>query len=203
MARSVSVSNVVCVKHDASHPAGSGHGDDFVLVTRLCRGDPDAFAAIIRQHLDTVTRFAAYLAGSRDAADDVVQSVFVQLWEQRTALDPTRPIKPYLFRAVHNRALDERKSEHVRERHRTAVQTAAESGSLPSAVPSPENVVLMETDISSALVQLPERRQTAVRLRFEAQMTHAEIGDVMGVSAPAAMQLVLRGIEDIRRILGV
>lgn len=174
--------------------------EDRSLVGRLQAGDPAAFAAIVARYTERLSRFAFYIVGSRDAADDVVQQVWVQLWERRTTLEPDQ-LTPYLFRAVRNRALNEQSAAAVRERFRANVQAEAATGTIAAAVPSPENEVLTTAVVQAAVEQLSERRRFAIRLRLEEELTHGEIADILGVSAVAAQRLVARAIADLREIL--
>jgi RNA polymerase sigma-70 factor (ECF subfamily) len=185
--------------HGAVEPDGSLHAER-ALVRRLREGDPEAFAMLIARYTNQLARFAFYIVGSRDGADDIVQQVWTHLWEQRAMLDPER-FKPYLFRAVRNRALDEQSATYVRERYRTNVLAEATAGTLANAVPSPEETVLTKAVVQAAIEQLPERRRLAIRLRFEEEMSHAEIADVLGVSSVAAQRLVSRAMADLREII--
>lgn len=173
------------------------------LIAQIRANDTNAFATLVDQYLDRVTRFATSIIGARDPAEDIVQSVFVQLWDQRASLDPDRPFKPYLYRIVRNRALDERKAITVRATYRAGVQADAIAGTIDASTPSPESAILTAAAIEAAVQQLPARRQQAIRLRFESQLSHAEIGEVLEISPQAAMQLVLRAIDDLRKKFGV
>lgn len=167
------------------------------LVAQLCQGDARAFAAIMERYMARLILFAHRMVGTRDLAEDIVQNVFIQVWERRTTIDPARPIKSYLFRAVQNRALNERKAARVRDQYRQWVQEAAEAGIISGIIPSPEGDILTATAVWSAMAQLPERRRLALQLRLE-ELTHAEIGEVLGLSPLAAQSLVARAIASLR-----
>lgn len=175
--------------------------EERALILRVRDGDTQAFAKLVQQHMNRVTRLAYHLVGSHDVAEDVAQTVFVQLWDHRDRLDPDRPLRPYLLRAVHNRALDERKAEGVRARYRVQVQGEALAGSIGAAVPSPESGVLTTTTVQAALRRLSERRRLALRLWFEESLTHEEIAAVLGVSLQATDRLIRRALAEIREIL--
>jgi len=96
---------------------------------------------------------------------------------------------------VHNRALDERKAAAVRSRFRDAGIAGT------SVEPSPEERILAKAVVWTAVDQLSERRRLAVRLRFTEQMTHTEIGQVLGISPLAARLLVTRALSELRTIL--
>ena len=174
--------------------------EERALVGRLQAGDPDAFAAIVARYAERLTRFAFYIVGSHDAADDVVQQVWVQLWERRAIVEPDQ-LTPYLYRAVRNRALNEQSASAVRERFRANVQAEAATGTATAAVPSPEDAVLTIAVVQAAVDRLSDRRRLAIRLRLEEELTHAEIAEILGVSAVAAQRLVARAIADLREIL--
>lgn len=174
---------------------------DQALVARVRQGDPDAIAILMRQYAGRLVRFASYMVGSRDTAEDIVQQVFVKLWERRAMLDSDVRVKSYLFRAVRNRVLDEQGSETVRSRYRTIIQGEVIAGIIPAMVSSPEEGVLTNATIQAALNRLPERRRLALKLRLEQQMTHAEIADILGVSVVAAKRFVARAVGDLRKIL--
>ena len=95
-----------------SEDADTGAPTDAELVIRLRARDAQAFATLFEVYFEALTRFAYYMLGSRDMAKDVVQDVFVRIWERPEAkLDPRRPVKQYLYTSVRNRVLDERKRE--------------------------------------------------------------------------------------------
>ncbi len=188
---------------------GSGHEDHSViaqeraLLNRVREGDGHAFTELVTQYLDTVTRFAFYLIGSYDAAEDLAQSVFVSLWERRNALDEVQSLKSYLFRSIRNRAFDEQKSNLVRERYRAAVHAEVESGTLEGSVANLEDSMLTTATVQAAISELPERRQLVLRLRIEDELTHAEIGEILDISPQAAQVLAGRALADLRKKLRV
>ena len=132
-------------------------------------------------------------------AKDVVQEVFVRIWEHPDTFAPTRSLKQYLYTAVRNRALDERKYESVRTRHQEATRAAAEADPSVGGMPSQEDTILNEATFQAALGKLSSRRQEVVRLRIKEQLTHAEIGQILGISTVAASQLILRALADLRK----
>lgn len=171
------------------------------LLARLVQGDSEAFAALVDRHLNRVTKFAVYLTGSDDMAEDIAQAVFIQLWERRATVDPNRPLRPYLLRAAHNRVIDEQRAGAVRQKYHEYVRASAIAGSIRAAVPSPESGILATATVHEAIRHLSERRQLALRLWFEEEMTAAEIADTLSISPTAADRLVRRALAELRQIL--
>jgi RNA polymerase sigma-70 factor (ECF subfamily) len=188
------------VEPDPSH-ADESRARERALIERVRNDDGDAFAMLVTEHLPRLTRFATYLLGSADAAEDCVQMVFVHLWKRRHELDVDRPLRPYLLRAVQNRSLNEHRAETVRMKYRNRIQVHAAAGTLATNVPSPEEQILTEAMVQAALAQLPERRQLALRLRLEEGLTDHEVADTLGISLMATDRLIRRALANLRDIL--
>lgn len=176
-------------------------GSESALVARVRQGDTEAFRVLVERYMDSVTRFAFYIVHSHDSADDIAQNVFVGMWKHRENLDPTRPLKSYLFRAARNSALNEKKYNAVRNAYMEQVQAEQASGSTISFEPSPEGFILSTSAVQQALEQLSDRRRLALRLRLEDEMTHAEIAEVLDLSYEAAKRLVGRALAELQKIL--
>jgi RNA polymerase sigma-70 factor (ECF subfamily) len=176
---------------------------DAELVVRLQAQDARAFEILFGRYFEALVRFAFYRLGSRDAAKDVVQDIFVHIWEHPESFIPLRSLKQYLYSAVRHHALDVWKHDAVRARHYEATLASIEANPSSVMAPSAESVILDKATIDVAMSRLSPRRQEAVRLRFEEQLTHAEIGQVLGISKDAAERLVHRALDDLQKILNV
>lgn len=181
--------------HDDALDVTSEHA----LLARIQAGDTDAFRIVVETYIGRITEFAAAMVRSNDVADDVVQRVFVWMWEHRETLDLKGRLKPYLFRAVRNRILDHRKAEAIRFRYQ--VDEQVQVGGENAATPSPEEAILTADMVRAALGLLSERREQAIRLRLFDDLTHTEIAEILGVTPEASAQLVSRGLTDLKRIL--
>lgn len=184
-------------------PTDAGIPTDVDLVLALRARDAKAFAALFERYFEPLVRFGYHLLGSRDAAKDAVQDIFVRVWERPELLDPSRSLKQYLYTAVRNRALDERKREVVRSRHHQETLAIASDDREMLETPSPENAVLSAATLQAAMEQLPERRREVVRLRMQEQLTYEEIAKILDTSPVAAERLVFRALADLRKILRV
>lgn len=175
--------------------------DDAALIARIRMGDEAAFGTLLHAYFQRLTRFACVVGGASDLADDVVQTIFTELWVNRAALPPIHFVSSYLFRLVRNRAVDERRARRIRVRHWEQMEAAAAIA--PITVVSPEGMILEHAALEAALRRLSEQRQLALRLRYIDQLTHEEIGEVLEISTDAAKKLVSRAVDDLRKIFGV
>lgn len=72
------------------------------LIESLRQGDQKAFAYLMDQYHHRLCVYVNSLANDRYASEDIVQNVFLRLWEKRDSLKSDRSIKFYLYRSAYN-----------------------------------------------------------------------------------------------------
>jgi RNA polymerase sigma factor (sigma-70 family) len=103
------------------------------------RGDPDAFAVLVRAHQDLAFRAAYLITGDAGEAEDVTQDAFVKAYQPLSRFRSGAPFRPWLLKIVTNEARNRRLSSRKR------ADREANSGRDPMAVrhsPPPEHMVL-------------------------------------------------------------
>ena len=98
----------------AAATTGPVGAEDAALFARIADGDRDAFAELYRRYFRELYDFAARITRDREAAADIVQSVFAGVWERARKGEPVRSPRAWLYRVAHNAAIDE-----IRRRGRT------------------------------------------------------------------------------------
>jgi RNA polymerase sigma-70 factor (ECF subfamily) len=83
---------------------------DSELVARMALGDREAFAGLFRRHRATVYRFSRQMLGSKEAAEDVTQDVFIALARNASRYDPAAgSLTTYLYGVTRNLILQRHK----------------------------------------------------------------------------------------------
>lgn len=177
----------------------ASHLSDRDIISDVAGGSTTAFEKLIDRYLPEITRFAAYLLGSIDAAEDVVQQVFISTWNNRETLNPDASIKSYLYKAVRNRCLNELDAREIRG-HVVSLSAMDAGATVPGPPPEDERI-LIETTVQQALIHLPERRRAAVNLRIAEDLSYPEIAHILEISTDAAERLVRRALVDLRALL--
>ena len=85
------------------------------LLTRLTGGDETAYRAVFERYHAALYLNAIRLVRTEEEARDVVQEVFITLWEKRTTIDTGRSIGGWLFTLCYNRAVNHLKMKLRRE----------------------------------------------------------------------------------------
>lgn len=165
--------------------------------------DERAFEALFREHYAALCQFVDSYVRAPDVAEEIVQGVFLRLWESRESWQPKQGPRAYLFAACRNQALDFIRHERIVAR--TAEMATDVDAGLGSAPPRAdaalENAELGER-LKAVVAQLPERRRLVVVLRWQHQLTNPEIARVMGISVKGVEMQFSRALADLRRQLG-
>jgi RNA polymerase sigma-70 factor (ECF subfamily) len=141
------------------------------------------------------------VVASSDLAQDVVQDVFVRLWDIRHALQIRGSVAGYLYRAVRNRARD--LNAHEQAQHRLA--SHAYSGGEEPRVMNAGEAEVEHADftnvLDAALLTLQPRTRDIFLMRAQADMSYAEIAHELGIGIPTVRMQMYRATTALARQL--
>ena len=172
--------------------------DDLDLVARIARGDRGAFETVFREHYAPLVRFAQAMLRSREASEDIVQDVLLNLWRQRESLRVDDSQRAYLYRGVRNRALNSMRNDRVR---REAVPFLARE---TPDTPTGEAEVLeseLETAARAAIAELPPRCREIFELSRFKGLRYTEIAESLGISVKTVETQMGRALKSLRERL--
>lgn len=148
----------------------------------------DEVQALYQQHGPGLLLYACSLLGRKHAAEDALQHVFMKLLEQNTI--PEEP-KPYLFRAVHNAALNVMRGEsrHVELANIEAANSEPSYFGLAQVeewFEAPREDHATRISLTVELMRLPEEQRQVLVLHVWGGLNFEEIGNVLAIPANTA-----------------
>lgn len=159
--------------------------------------DPLQFEMAYKQFFPMLVRFAFQYVEDRDTAEDIVQEVFSNIWNQADHIEIRTQIKSYLFGAVRNACLN-----HLK--HQKVVATHAKENPGQAMLVQGEFLEMdeLQEKINQALGQLPEKRRQIFELsRFEGKKYH-EIAEELDISIKTVETQMSRALKVLRKALG-
>ena len=91
--------------------------DDFTLLASLKAGEEEVFSEIYERYWAVLYRHAYKLLKDEAAAQDIVQDIFVTLWDNMEDLELQRSLRSYLYTAVRNKVLNSIQREKYQQRY--------------------------------------------------------------------------------------
>ena len=172
--------------------------DDLQLLKQYVKdGSQDAFAAIVRRHVDLVYGTARRLVGDEQLAEDVAQAAFLVLAQKAKQVEPGR-LAGWLVNATRLAAHEARRGKLTREKHEwRAAQMRSSKGGEDADEPT---LAELSPLLDEALCRLREADRTAVAMRFLQGRSFAEVAAAMGSSEEAARKRVERAVEKLRGV---
>ena len=148
------------------------------------------FQALLDAHGRDVRRFLIASVGVVDA-DDCWQETWLSALRAYPKLRDGSNLRAWVMTIAHRKVID-----HARGRARRAVPVA-EAEQLAGAAPAPAGGG-GDGELWHQVARLAPKQRTAVSLRFLVDLSHAEIGEVMGISEAAARRNVHDGLNRLR-----
>ena len=145
--------------------------------------DEQAFERVFKSHFKALHAYALAIVKDSAAAEEIVQTVFLKLWEKRTTLNITVSLKAYLYKAVYHESINHLKHEKVRMKHSEHhLYISREEAPVESMAFQEEGNEELSERLTKALDQLPEKCRMVFYLsRFE-ELKYKDIADRLGIS---------------------
>lgn len=160
--------------------------------------DEDEFRDVFLCYHKELCRFASQYVDTGDQARDVVQEVFLRIWERREVIVFETSPRAYLYRAVRNQAIN---AANARDRRRWSPWGEGEHPMSPSR--SDDSLLLsdLERRLQRAIECLPERQRVAFTLHRNHDLSYKEIAVVLGISVKTAENHIGRALLRLRDLL--
>jgi RNA polymerase sigma-70 factor (ECF subfamily) len=161
-------------------------------------GDSGAFAALYDRHGRAAYSLAYRMAGERQAAEDLVQDAFLDVWRAAGSYRAERgSVRTWVLTIVHNRGIDQIRSAASRRRVQDRVE-ATSSLSQPSEAFSEAWRNSQRTQVRKALKDLPAAQLQVLELAYFSGYTHTEIADLLGLPLGTVKGRMRLGLKKIR-----
>ena len=185
------------------HPVPAQFGDDKSLVAGLTSGREDALAEAYRRHADAVYTVAYRLLGSTTEAEDVRQDVFVGLPEAARSYQGRGSFEGWLKRVAARLALMRHRQPRRRREHSSGWSSMRDPrGRQPDGqFRGADQDVVDRVALERALGELPVNLRAAFVLKEIEGFSHAQVGDVLGISVDASKVRLHRAKKVLRQLL--
>ena len=160
-------------------PLGEARRGDQLLVERLAARDQRAFETVYQLHGDACFGLARRVLNERSLAEEIVQEVFVRLWNQPDRYDANRgSIRSFLLAQVHGRSVDVLRSE----RSRRAREERDARKDVPGEFDDLERRVLdlaQAEAVRDALASLSEQERQAIELAYFGGHSYRDVAQLL------------------------
>ncbi|ASZ09901.1 sigma-70 family RNA polymerase sigma factor [Chitinophaga pendula] len=178
--------------------------DEKKLLSLTAQGDRQAYASIYTHYYSSLYRFLFFINQSPEDTEEIIQDVFLKVWEKRTQLPNILSFEDYLFRMAKNKWFDIAKNKQTK---RKALNIA--TSRQPTSVNATEHDTIYKEYYQiaiNAIGQLSDKKKKILRMRTQENMSLDEIASSLNISRSAVKKQLYASItfikEHLRRYAG-
>lgn len=198
--------HVIATASAAAPPLATAISDD-ALIAAIVAGEPEALGLLYDRHGHVVLALLTRILGDREGAEDLLQEVFLRVWQQAKTYDETRgAVRCWLNGIAHNLALNElrRRGRRPQRQLRAAGEDQGDVYiSVVDPTPGPDTCACLrvrDVGMARALEQLP-RAQRDVLALYAAGFSQSEIAAKLGEPLGTVKSRMRRALCQLRESL--
>ncbi len=164
--------------------------DDTLAKARA--GDTAAFAALVREYQGMVFSLARHFTGHREAAEDLAQDVFLELYRSIERVESAAHLVFWLRRVTSHRCID--RSRRIAQRLELPVADVPERTGPTATLPDP----FLDAKLRQLVGRLAPAPRLVVALRYQEDLTPQEIGAILDMPINTVKSHLRRAIAQLR-----
>ncbi|CAM3795278.1 RNA polymerase sigma factor [Mucilaginibacter galii] len=174
---------------------------DDVLISLLREGNEEAYTEIYNRYKWLLHTHAYKKLGDRDAANDIVQDLFTNLWLKREDIFLNTTLSAYLYTSIRNRVLNIIEHRIVESKYMDSL-----SAFVKDFVPPADHLVRQNefsAIIDKEIAALPSKMREVFELSRKSYLTHKEIAEKLGISEQTVTKQIKNALKVLRIRLGL
>jgi RNA polymerase sigma-70 factor (ECF subfamily) len=169
------------------------------LAERIRCGDQAAFESMFHHYYSRLCVFSNSYVKSLDISRDVVQEVFIKIWDNRESFHISQSLKAYLYMAVRNQSLNFLQQKKQKQRLEERLKKQQD---LSDSIKKEElNTEELTEKIWKLVDKLPERRRTIFILYRKHGLSYTEIAEVMDITRKTVENQMGKSLKFLREHL--
>ena len=174
-----------------------GDASDAALVVAIGRWREDALAEVYRRHAGAAFGLARRLLNDREMAEEVLQELFLRLWNEPERFDPERgSLRAYLMAQVHGRAVDLLRSETARRRREE--REAREAPTVGHDIEREVVDLTVSEKVKEVVAGLPVDERRAIELAYFGGHTYRQVAVMLEAPEGTVKSRIRSGLRRLR-----
>jgi len=181
--------------------AGKSEETDSLILRLLEANDTSACSLLYKSHYKAVYNSVNKFIHDTDQAKDITQELFINIWEKRTVLKITLPIRKYLLSAAHNRVINYSRDSERNRRLRDEVIDRSGGNKITNPVDVDFQAKELERIIREAIALLPDNLRKNFLMSRNLGMTYKEMALHLHVTDKAVEKSMSKALKLLRILL--
>ena len=171
--------------------------EDKILFNEIKNRNLKVYESLFSNYYPELVRFAEGYLFDKQVCEDIVQSLFIHLWENAETINFDISVKAYFFQSVKNRCLNHLRDLQIRDRHNYLYIEALLNQEDANVLEDPEIIL----QISAAIAKLPEHMAAVFKLKYLEGKKLREIAQINQITENTVKTQLQRAKDKLRKIL--
>jgi RNA polymerase sigma-70 factor (ECF subfamily) len=171
--------------------------EDKIIFNEIKKGNKVVYESLFSEYYESLVRFSEKYLFDQHASEDLVQELFIHIWEQALRIEINTSIKAYFYQAIRNRCLNYLKSLKVKDKRNLLYIEALIYGDDDTELFDPEII----DKIKAAIDELPPQMSRVFRLKLLEGLKQDEIAEELGISVNSVKTHLKRARVKLRESL--
>ncbi len=170
--------------------------DDQILLDELKSGSPSAYERVFKKYYKMLVAKAYFVLEDEMEAEDLVQNLFVTMWQKSHFISIKTSLKSYLYAAVHNQCMMVIRDRKVADKRMNSYKEVLAGDEEEDGLEVEETY---QGSLDLAFQELPLQRQRAFKLVYLEDKKYKEAAEEMGLSVNSVkthLKLAVKALKD-------
>jgi len=163
--------------------------------------DKREFENLFLSHYQSLFSMGFKMSGRRELTKDCIQSLFLELWENRGRLSEVEHWNAYLKKSLYRKIASELKKPLVNTKELNSSFSKHSDPSYEELLINFQNNESKRKDLHAALNNLPEKERKVLRSRFYEGMSYDEIAETTGKSKQTVYNQIFSAVKRLKKAL--
>lgn len=170
---------------------------DSFLVIRIAAGDEKAFKQLYDRYFKDIYKFIYFKVGAVEAAEDTASDTFFKVWHYIKQGKKIRSVRALLYQTARNKIID-----YYRKRQDEQLEGVEHIPFIDVSLEEQTDRAKALEKVYAQLRELKYEYREVIELRYAHELSHSEIGRIIGKKSGAARVLLHRAVSELKKALG-
>ncbi len=168
------------------------------LLVRLKSDDVLAFDQVYEWYFHKLFSFISKILKDEQEAEDIVQEIFVKIWESRNKFDDYKSLNSYIFTVAYHNSISIIRKRMVDQKYLEYLRNSSAIHSAPDSISELEFYEL-NSQVQKLIDRLPERQKQVFLLHREKGLSYPEIAEQLGISKNTVGVHMVKALKYLRQ----
>ncbi|MGD9555424.1 MAG: RNA polymerase sigma-70 factor [Mangrovibacterium sp.] len=168
------------------------------LLVRLKKNDVQAFDQIYEWYFHKLFAFISRILKDDLEAEDIVQGIFIKIWESRNKFEDFKSLNSYVFTVAYHSSISVIRKRSVDKKYQEYLKNFSDIHSAPDSISELEFYEL-NSQVQKLIDRLPERQKQVFQMHREKGLSYPEIAKQLGISKNTVEVHMVKALRYLRQ----